>query len=176
MFLVNEDSINRDIHLITNILWRYFRDNVTWPTNNQWAMKMSTLEWFPGCVGFIDGTRHEIYIPVVEPQQLFYSGHCHYHNFSTQIITDVDGDICYIQSGFLGHNNDSGQLQMLPTIGFGMPLNLPLGAYIIGDGGYPNRYPILTAFRRNDVIENYEDRNLFNHRLHSARVQVEHRI
>ena len=174
MFMVNEDSINKDVHMITNILWYNFHQNVSWPNNDQWRMKMNSLEWFPGCVGFIDGTRHEIYIPAVEPQRLFYSGHCCFHNFSTQIIIDVDGNICYIQSGFLGHNNDAGQLLMMPDIGNGMPLNLPLGAYIIGDGGYPNRYPVLTAFRRQNELN--EEQELFNYRLRAARVQVEHKI
>ena len=50
-----------------------------------------------------------------EPQQHFSRGHCRYHNFSTQIIMDSRGNIVYIQLGFLGHNNDSAQLQMMPS-------------------------------------------------------------
>lgn len=71
-------------------------------------------DMFPGAVAVIDGT-----------QQLFYSGHCRYHNFSTQIIMDNQGNIVFIQSGFLGHNNDSGQFQLMANIGTDQELHLP---------------------------------------------------
>jgi hypothetical protein len=67
-----------------------------------------------------------------EPQQQFYSGHCRYHSFSTQIVMDNNGRIVFIQSGFLDvHNNDRSQLQMMPRIGVGVELHLPAGLYIL---------------------------------------------
>ena len=122
---------------------------------NDWGM-------FPGAVGVIDGTKNELQRPQTEPQQQFYSGHCGYHNFSTQIIIDNRGNIVYIQSGFLGHNNNSAQLQMMPSIGNGEDLHLPAGLYILADKGYyPCEYPILTPWRAEDVAGD-QRRHLFN--------------
>ena len=105
---------------------------------NDWDM-------FPGAVAVIDGTRNETQRPQIEPQQQFYNGHCRYHNFSTQIIIDNQGNIVYIQSGFLG-DNDSAQLQMMPRIGDGEKLHLPAGLYILADKGYPFDYSLLTPW------------------------------
>ena len=107
------------------MLWTYFRDLVRWPTPEQWLEMAHDWEQFPRAIGAIDGTRHEIQRPQTEPQQHFYSGHCRYHNFSTQIIMDSRGNILSIHSGFLGHNNDSAQLQMMSKIGYGEEFTCP---------------------------------------------------
>ncbi len=86
---------------------------------------------------------HEIQRPQTAAQQHFYSGHCKYHNFSTQIIMNSRDNIVYIQSGFLGHNNDSAQLRMMPRIGNGEELHLPAGLYFLADKRYPCEYPFL---------------------------------
>ena len=86
----------------------------------------------------IDGVRHEIQ----RPQEYFYSGYCRYHNFSIQIVIDSHDRIVLIQSGFLGHNNDSAQLEMMmPKIGIGEQLHLPAGLYF---SRYLCQYPLLT--------------------------------
>ena len=114
LFMVSHTTIEREIRFLLPMPWTYFRDLVRWPTPEQWLEIAHDWEYFPGAVGAIDGTRHEIQRPQTEPQQHFYSGHCRYHNFSTQIIMDGRGNIVYIHSGFLGLNNDSAQLQMMP--------------------------------------------------------------
>ena len=133
---------------------------------NNWHM-------FPGAVAVIDGTRHRIQRPQSEPQRLFYSGHCRYHNFSTQIIMDNNGNIVFIQSGFLRHNNDSGQFQLMPNIGTGEELHLPLGVYILADKGYPSVYPLLTPWRN---VAGDLTRQLFNREFSKVRTRVEHCI
>ena len=72
---------------------------------------------------------------------------CMYHNFSTQIVMDNRRSIVFIQSGFLGHNNDSAQLQMMPRIGNGGELHLPAGLYILADKVHPCEYPLLIPWR-----------------------------
>ncbi len=67
---------------------------------------------------------------------------------------DSHCNIVYIQSGFLGHNNDSTQLQMMPRIGNGEELHLPAGLYFLADKGYPCEYPFLTPWRKRDVAGN----------------------
>ncbi len=128
-----------------------------------------------GAVAVIDGTRHEIQIPQTEPQQHFYSGHCRYHNFSSQIIMDNRGNIVFVQLGFLGHNNDSGQFQLMPRIGPGEELHLPHGLYILADKGYPLQYPLVTPWGVADAAGNPQ-RELFNLELRRARVRIEHCI
>ena len=153
LFMVSHTTIEREIRFLLPMLWSYFRHLVRWPTPEQWLDMAHDWEHFPGAIGAIDGTRHEIQRPQTEPQQHFYSGHCKYHNFSTQIIMDSRGNIVYIQSGFLGHNNDSAQLQMMPRIGNGEELHLPAGLYFLADKGYPCEYPLLTPWRQRDVAE-----------------------
>ena len=173
LFMVSPATIEREIRFLLPVLWSYFKNFVTWPTEEQWLEMSNNWEMFPGAVGVIDGTRHRIHRPQTEPQQDFYSGHCRYHNFSTQIIMDNRGSIVYIQSGFLGHNNDSGQWQMMPSIGFGGELHLPLGVYILGDKGYPCSYPLLTPYR--DVGDDLS-KQLFNSELAKVRTLIEHCI
>ena len=136
----------------------------------------NSWELFPGAVGVIDGTRREIQIRQTEPQQQFYSGHCRYHNFSAQIIMDNLGNTFFIQSGFLGHNNDSGQFQLMPRIVPGEDLHLPHGLYILADKGYPLHYPLVTPRRQADVVGGNLQRQLFNLEVSCVRVGIEHCI
>lgn len=175
MFMVSPTTVQREVRYLLPMLWSYFRELVQWPNADQWLAMAHEWEIFPGAVAVIDGTRHEIQRPQTEPQQQFYSGHCRYHNFSTQIIMDNRGNIVYIQSGFLGHNNDSAQLQMMPRIGNGEELHLPAGLYILADNGYPCEYPLLTPWRVPQVAGN-QRRELFNLELRRASVKVEHCI
>ena len=69
--------------------------------------------------GCIDGTPHEIYRSQVEPQAQFYSGHRHYHVVNTQLIVDNQGNIVFLQAGFLGSINDAGNFILMDRIGPG---------------------------------------------------------
>ena len=86
---------------------------------------------------------------------------------------DNQGNIVFIQSGFLGHNNDSGQFQLMANIGTDQELHLPPGLYILADKGYPWTYPLLTPCR--DVGGDLT-RQLFNRELSKVRTRVEHCI
>jgi hypothetical protein len=88
---------------------------------------------------------------------------------------DNCGSIVFIQFGFLGHNNDSAQLQMMPRIGNGEELDLPAGLYILADKEYPCEYPLLTPWRERAVAGD-EHRKLFNLQLRRVRVRIEHCI
>ena len=125
-------------------------------------------EMFPGAVAVIDGTRHRIQRPQTEPQQSFYSGHTRRHNFSTQIVMENQGNIVFIQSGFLGHNNDSGQLQLMPSIGVGGELYLPPGLYILADIT-PCVYPLITPWRG---VAGDPLKQLFNREFSRVRTRV----
>ena len=85
--------------------------------------------------------------PQTERQQEFYRRYSRYHNFSTQIIMGNISNIVYIQCGFLGHNNNSSQFQMMPVIGKGQELHLPQGLYILVDKGYRSAFPPVTPWR-----------------------------
>ena len=175
MFMISPTTVQREVRMILPLLWHYFKGQVQWPTHQQWIDMANHWELFPGAVGIIDGTRHEIQRPRIEPQQHFYSGHCRYHNFSTQIIMDNHGNIVFMQSGFLGHNNDSAQFYMMPRIGPGEELHLPHGLYILADKGYPvpEQYPLLTPWRE-AAIAGRPQRELFNLELRRVRVTIEH--
>ncbi|CAC5357895.1 unnamed protein product [Mytilus coruscus] len=106
----------------------------------------------PNVVGMIDGTSHEILIPSTEPQQDFYSGHRKYHCIHTQVICDNDKNICYIHSGFLGHDNDANAYHRIGPIGPGDALDFPPQCYILADSIYPNEYPLVTPFKSVEII------------------------
>ena len=125
MFMISPNTVEREIRFLLPMLWMHFRNLVRWPTHEQWMGMRNDWDLFPGAVAVIDGTRHEIQRPQTEPQQHFYSGHCRFHNFSTQLIMDNSGNIVFIQSGFLRHNNDSAQLRMMPRVGNAEELHLP---------------------------------------------------
>ena len=76
---------------------------LVWPTVAEWRAMRETWAKLPSAVGAIDGTFHRIYRPEVEPQELYYSGHRHFHCMHTQVVVDVHGTICYIESGYQGH-------------------------------------------------------------------------
>ena len=173
LFMISPATVQREIRFLLPVLWNYFKEQVKWPTAEQWLEMANHWDMFPGAVAVIDGTRHRIQRPQTEPQQLFYSGHCRYHNFSTQIIMDNQGNIVFIQSGFLGHNNDSGQFQLMANIGTDQELHLPPGLYILADKGYPCTYPLLTPCRD---IGGDLTRQLFNRELSKVRTRVEHCI
>ena len=83
-FDVSSSNAFNIIHHVVPVLWRYFHNQISWPTIEEWN------------VGCNDGTPHEIYRPQVEPQREFYSGHRHYQLMNTQIIdtyeyTDIGG-------------------------------------------------------------------------------------
>lgn len=88
---------------------------------------------------------------------------------------DNRGSIVLIQSGFLGHNNGSAQLQTMPRIRNGEELHLPAGLYILADKRYPCEYPLLTPWRERDLAAD-ERRRLFNLELRRVRVRIEHCI
>ena len=70
------------------------------------------------CIKAIDRTSHVIYRPQVEPQETYYSGHRNYHAVHTQIIVEI---IRYVESGFLGHQNDGQQFMLMQLIGRDLP-------------------------------------------------------
>ena len=175
MFMVSPTTVQREIRMILPQLWNYSKEKVQWPTHQQWMEVAYDWELFPGAVAVIDGTRHEIQRPGIEPQQPFYSGHCRYHNFSTQIIMDNHSNIVFIQSGFLGHNNDSAQFYMMPRIGPGEELHLPLGLYILADKGYLEQYPLVTPWCE-AAAAGRPQRGLYNLELRRVRVKIEHCI
>ena len=88
---------------------------------------------------------------------------------------DSRGNIVYIHSGFLRHNNDSAQLQMMPRIEYGKELHLPQSLYFLADKAYPCEYPFLTPWRQRDLAGN-QCRHLFNLELRRKRVRIEHCI
>ena len=173
LFMISPATVQREIRFLLPVLWNYVKEQVKWPTAEQWLEMANHWDMFPGAVAVIDGTCHRIQRPQTEPQQLFYSGHCRYHNFSTQIIMDNQGNIVFIQSGFLGHNNDSGQFQLMANIGTDQELHLPPGLYILADKGYPFTYPLLTPCRG---VGGDLTRQLFNRELSKVRTRVEHCI
>ena len=101
-----------------------------------------TCAKLPSAVGAIDGTSHRIYRPEVEPQELYYSGHRHFHCIHTQV--DVHGTIRYTESVYQGHLNDAQQYALMQEIGMG--LQFPEELVLLGDKIYPNHGAVITPY------------------------------
>ena len=63
LFGVDPSSIVRMIYKILPELWRHFHNQITWANNLEWINMMGNWPEFPGAVGSIDSTPHEIYRP-----------------------------------------------------------------------------------------------------------------
>ena len=68
-------------------------------------------------VGAIDGTSNEIYRPLTEPREQFYSGNRSYHCLHTQMVVDATEIIRYVESKFMGYLNDAQTFGLMRRIG-----------------------------------------------------------
>ncbi|CAC5384042.1 unnamed protein product [Mytilus coruscus] len=134
----------------------------------------------PNVIGAIDGTSHEIWIPSTEPQDEFYNGHRKFHCIHTQIVIDNQKNICYVHSGFLGHNNDAFCYQYIRQFGPGLENDFPVHCFILADSIYPNAPPLVTPFKSTDIVRRprleQKRKRKFNLLHRKRRVYVEHVI
>lgn len=152
MFGVSLTTVSETVQEVWIILWQQYRLDIAWPTVEEWQSMGNELEFLDGVVGYIDGTSHEISIPEVEPQRLFYSGHRKFHCIHTQVVADVHRRIRYIHSGFPGHMNDAQTLALMPLISPDGPLNFPGDCWLLADAIYPCRHPTLPPYKSNQII------------------------
>ena len=141
---VSRSTVSHIIHSVVPALWRFFSNEVTWPSIAEWNRMHVEWRFFPDAIGCIDGTPHEIYRPQVEPQAQFYSGHRHYHVMNTQLIVDNQGNIVFLQAGFLGSMIDAGNFILMDRIGPGTGYDMPGGTVLLEDKGYGDFVPLLT--------------------------------
>ena len=76
-FDIDPSSVVRIVYKVLPELWRYFQNQINWPTLPEWRNLMGNWEEFLNVVGAIDTTPHEIYQPLIEPQRPLYSGYRH---------------------------------------------------------------------------------------------------
>ena len=180
MFDVSLATVSKTVHRVIPVLWHYFKNQVTWPSLNEWIGLRGNWHSFPNAVGCVDGTPHEVYRPLTEPQREFFGGHRHYHLMNTLLIVDNLGNIVFLQAGFLGSMNDAGNFNMMERIGPGTDNDMPVGVVLSADKGYGHIPPLLTPFRQTQIrrmnrVEQHQARR-FNRQLSKCRVLVEHTI
>ncbi|VDI73808.1 Hypothetical predicted protein, partial [Mytilus galloprovincialis] len=61
---------------------------------------------------------------------------------SPRIVIDNQKNICYVYSGFLGHNNDAFCYQQIRQIGPGLENDFPAHCLLLADSIYPNAPPL----------------------------------
>lgn len=127
-------------------------EKISWPSLDEWNRLRGNWRSFPNAVGCIDGTLHEIYRLLTEPQREFFSGHRHYHLMNTQLIVDNLGNIAFLQAGFLGSMKDTGNFHLMERIGPGTDNDMPVGLVLLADKGYGDTPPLLTPFRQKQLI------------------------
>lgn len=160
--------------------WNQFSGDIVWHSQREWRAMRGTWNKISSAVGAMDETSHEIYRPKSEPQIQFYSGHRHYHCIHTLLVVDTHGFICFVQSGFMGHQNDATSYQLLSQIGPREALDFPADCNLLADKIFPNTYPLLTPYtsqqiRRQQPHIQHKSRK-FNRILNRFRISVEHAI
>ena len=91
------------------MFYQHFLNLVQLPSLNEWRAKVRNWEILEMAGDAIDGTSMEIYKSLIETRKLYLSGHRHFHCIHTKVVIDNLGNICYIDSGFLGNQNDAKQ-------------------------------------------------------------------
>jgi hypothetical protein len=122
------------------------------------------------CIGFVDGTNRETCRPGVV-QQVFYSGHKHYHSLKYQSLTTPDGLISHFFGPFPGSKHD---MSMYDTSGLEEIMTEHLDNFLVfGDQGYTNRRGHLRC-PNSGLPEFLEDDELeFNRSMLEPRLSVE---
>ena len=97
---------------------------------------------------------------------------------NTQLIVDNQGNIVFLQAGFLGSMNDAGNFILMDRIGPGTAYDMPRGTVLLADKGYGDFVPLLTPFRAAQIrrMPMHQQRRArkFNRKLSQCRVIVEH--
>ena len=70
LFDISKQSISRELYFMTDILWTYFQEGITWPTDEEWEQLRGNWDTIPDAVGAIDGTVHTIEMPAAEDPHL----------------------------------------------------------------------------------------------------------
>ncbi|CAG2205556.1 unnamed protein product [Mytilus edulis] len=178
IFDVSVSIIKDEIHACIPIFEETYSRLIYWPSLDEWQDLQGGWGKLPFAVGAIDGTSTEIYRPITEPQEQYYSGYRQYHCIHTQVVISNEGRICYVECGFHGHQNDAQQYMLMRNIGQQLPF--PDELFLLGDKIYPNRHLVLTAYTRQQIVR--KPRNMqrkcrkLNRLITHYRVKVEHAI
>ena len=63
---------------------------------------------------------------------------------NTQLVIDTDGNIPFVQAGFLGSTHDAMSYRLMEPIEPGLNLDIPPNASLLADGAYPDHGSFLT--------------------------------
>ena len=69
MFGVSKFTVENVITELTPVLFANLKTYIKWPSLREWQNFRGNWEKLADAVGAIDGTSHEIYRPMNEPQQ-----------------------------------------------------------------------------------------------------------
>ena len=179
LFSISVPVVGREITNILPLFCEQVKAYLVWPTVAEWRAMRETWAKLPSAgVCAIDGTSHRFYRPEVEPQELYYSGHRHFHCIHTQVVVDVHGTIRYIESGYQDHLNDAQQYALMQEIRTGLQFLDEL--VLLGDKIYPNHGAVITPYTSTQLaqkqpLERRECRKL-NSLIKLYRVRVEQSI
>ena len=166
---------------IVNDVWPKLWQHVSWPSLAEWIGMRGHWPLAPNVIGAIDGTSHEIYMPSIEPQEQFFSGHRQYHCMHSIVIMTNERRFAYISAGYPGHCNDAQCFRMMPSIGPNNDLQFPADAYLFGDNGYACEYPVVSPYRRDQINgaptpQERDNMLQINQTIRSHRIYIEHLI
>jgi hypothetical protein len=113
LFGVSVTTVHDEINWCIPIMRENVHALVQWPSLDEWTSTNFNWNKLPSAIGATYGTSTEINRPHIEPQELYFPAHRHFHFIHTQVVVTNTGKICHIQSGFLGHQNDAKHFRLM---------------------------------------------------------------
>ena len=86
MFDISTAIVKVEIRKMIDVFYQKMEHFLTRPNEDDWLLKRCDWKGLYPAVGATDGTSHQIFKPMTDPQQLFYSGYRKYHPIHTQIV------------------------------------------------------------------------------------------
>ena len=103
-----------------------------------------------------------IYHPQIEPQELYFTGHRHFHALHAQLVIDNAGYIYYAEARNLGHQNNAKQFTMIQQICANGPLHFPEEKCVImAEYIYQNRHPTTALFTTQQINRKQNTRAIY---------------
>ena len=133
LFGINITSIDDDIHHIVPMLRAYFRQEIRWPTMEEFDQLRGSWPDFVNAVLAVDGTIHRVWKPLIG-QREYFRGDKRCHFLLSQVCVDPHGIIRNLETGFKGHMNDMGDYNRSRLGRRELPM--PAWAKVLADGGY----------------------------------------
>ncbi|XP_047979481.1 protein ALP1-like [Salvia hispanica] len=142
-FMRSSQTVSRYIHIVLRGVLTLHNLFLVKPVPIDDACSDRRWSWFKGCLGALDGTYINVYVPTADtPRYRNRKGHI---TTNTLAVCDPQLRFIYLLPGWEGSAGDSRILRDAITRPLG--LKVPKGCYYLCDNAYPNAEGFLTPYK-----------------------------